>query len=114
MDINRQEILDFVNARAGVSDVSMHWVREKYAPNRKKRSKPLCREIRDWLKAQNVRSLDDNFPADETARIVLYRTDSPIGLAIRAARMEAGFSAPAGAAPVLRATADQLPPLSAS
>jgi hypothetical protein len=109
MDSNRQEILDFVTAHAGVADVSMHWVREQYAPGRSRLSDQLCKEIRDWLEAHGIRSLDGNFPADETVRVVLYQTHSPIGLAIQAARMEGGFSDPRTAAMALQATAEQLP-----
>jgi hypothetical protein len=111
MDSNRQEILDFVADHAGVADVSMHWVRKQYAPGRSRLSEPLCKEIRDWLESHNIRSLDGSLPADETARVVLYRKESPIGLAIQAARMEGGFSDPTAAAMALNATAVQLAPI---
>jgi hypothetical protein len=109
VDNNRQELLDFVTAHAGVVDVSMHWVREQYAPGRVRLSRPLCDEIHDWLEAHNVRSLEGSLPTSENVRVVLYQTNSLIGLAIRAARMEDDFSAPKIAAMALHAVAKQLP-----
>ncbi len=105
----RDAITARLDTGRGVTAVSMGWLRERYKPDWGRLSNARATEISAWLSKRDIRHLPSPLPSRETAEIMLYKPDSPIGVYINAARLEGPFTnRPARAVDILSALADRL------
>lgn len=76
----------------GVAAVSMGWLREQYNGEWGRLSIGRAAEISKWLTDDGIAHLPSPMPSREAEDVLLYKRESPIGLLIRAARMEPPFA----------------------
>ncbi|GAA0275909.1 hypothetical protein GCM10010302_11900 [Streptomyces polychromogenes] len=109
MGDTRDEITDPLDEGRGVAAVSMGWLRECYDADWGRLSTARAAKISAWLTQRDIRHLPSPLPSRETAEVMLFKPDSPIGVYINAARLEGPFTnRPAGAVDLLSALADRL------
>ncbi|MFH8405280.1 hypothetical protein ACH4FX_10965 [Streptomyces sp. NPDC018019] len=76
----------------GVAAVSMGWLREQYNSDWNRLSLGRATEISKWLTGDGIAHLPTPMPSREAEDVLLYQRESPIGLLIRAARLEPPFA----------------------
>ncbi|MGY0058431.1 hypothetical protein ACWY4P_18065 [Streptomyces sp. LZ34] len=109
MPNQRDAIRSRVDEDHGVTAVSMGWLREHYEPEWGRLSVGRAAEISAWLKKSEIMYLPSPLPPRETAEVMLYRPQSPVGAYISAARLEGVFEGhPEAAADFLGSLADRL------
>ncbi|MEU4201028.1 hypothetical protein AB0B79_33000 [Streptomyces sp. NPDC039022] len=76
----------------GVAAVSMGWLREQYNAEWGRLSIGRAAEISKWLIDDGIAHLPSPMPSREAEDVMLYKRESPVGLLIRAARLEPPFA----------------------
>ncbi|WP_206506993.1 hypothetical protein [Streptomyces chrestomyceticus] len=89
---DREAVWRGVGKGNGVAAVSMGWLREQYNGEWGRLSIGRAAEISKWLTDDGVAHLPSPMPSREAEDVLLYKRESPIGLLIRAARMEPPFA----------------------